>query len=123
MENENKGNENKIILGDFNFTMDNMDSDRGNETQRFYRCHSNNTQSKLIVDNGLEDLWRRKKTDSSELIRFERSSGTISRTDMVCTSIVIAINTKIIGIMISFSDHYNAIFIDRLPYKTKFGKD
>ena len=42
---------------------------------------------------------------------------------MVCTSIVIAINTKIIGIMISFTDHYNAIFIDRLPYKTKFGKD
>ena len=32
MENKCEGNENKIILGDFNNTMDKMDRDGGNET-------------------------------------------------------------------------------------------
>ena len=34
-----------------------------------------------------------------------------------------ASNTKINLIMVSFTDHYNAIFIDRFPSKTKIGKD
>ena len=34
-----------------------------------------------------------------------------------------ASNTKINHIMVSFTDHYNAIFIDRFPSKTKIGKD
>ena len=34
MENKNEGNENKIILGDFNCTMDKMDKYGGNKTQR-----------------------------------------------------------------------------------------
>ena len=50
MENKNEGNENKIILGDFNCTMDKMDRYGGNRTQRLYRCCSNYA---LIVDNGL----------------------------------------------------------------------
>ena len=50
MENKNEGNENKIILGDFNCTMDKMDRYGGNKTQRLYRCCSNYA---LIVDNGL----------------------------------------------------------------------
>ena len=40
MENKCEGNENKIILGDFNITMDKMDRDGGNETQRLYRSCS-----------------------------------------------------------------------------------
>ena len=40
MENKCEGNENKIILGDFNITMDKMDRDGGNKTQRLYRCCS-----------------------------------------------------------------------------------
>ena len=32
-------------------------------------------------------------------------------------------NAKINHIMVSFTDHYNAIFIDRFPSKTKIGKD
>ena len=32
MENKCEGNENKIILGEFNITMDKLDSDGGNET-------------------------------------------------------------------------------------------
>ena len=50
MENKNEGNENKIILGDFNCTMNKMDRYGGNKTQRLYRYCSNNA---LIVDNGL----------------------------------------------------------------------
>ena len=34
MENKNKGNEPKIILGDFNCTMHKMDRNGGNKTQR-----------------------------------------------------------------------------------------
>ena len=35
----------------------------------------------------------------------------------------IANNTNINHIMVSFADHCNAISIDRLPSKTKIGKD
>ena len=38
MENKNEGNEKKIKLGDFNCTMDRMDCDDENKTQRLYRC-------------------------------------------------------------------------------------
>ena len=64
MQNKNEGNENKIMLGDLNCTMDKIDRDGENKTQRLYRCCSNYALSKLIVDNGLEDLWRRENSDS-----------------------------------------------------------
>ena len=48
-----------IILGGFNCTMDKMDRDGENKTQKLYSCYSNYALSKLIVDNGLQDLWRR----------------------------------------------------------------
>ena len=51
------------------------------------------------------------------------SYGARSRIDMVYTDIKIAYNTKINHIIVSFTDHYNAIFIDRLPSKTKIVKD
>ena len=72
METKNERDENKIILRDFNSTMDKVDRYGGNKTQRLYRCCSNYA---LIVDNGLEDLWRRQNPDSSELIRYDRSFG------------------------------------------------
>ena len=37
MENKNKENENRIILGDFNCTMGKMDKDGENKTQKLYR--------------------------------------------------------------------------------------
>ena len=55
--------------------------------------------------------------------RYNRSSRTIFRIDRVYTDIKIANNTEINHIMVSFTDHYNAIFIDRFPSKTKIGKD
>ena len=39
----------------------------------FYRCCSNYALSKLIVDNGLEDLLRRENSDSLEFICYDRS--------------------------------------------------
>ena len=45
-----------------------MERDIGNKTQRLYRCCSNYALSKLITDNGLEDLWRRENPDSSEFL-------------------------------------------------------
>ena len=33
----NEGNENKILLGNFNITFDKTDRDEGNKTQRLYR--------------------------------------------------------------------------------------
>ena len=38
MEYKNEGNENKIILGDFNCTMNKMDRAGENKTQILYRC-------------------------------------------------------------------------------------
>ena len=73
MENKNKGNENKIILEDFNCTMDKMGRDGEIKTQRLYWCCSRYALSKLIVDNGLEDLWRRENPDSPEFTCYDRS--------------------------------------------------
>ena len=117
-----KGNENQIILGDFNCTMDKLNRDAGNKTQRICRCCSNYSLSKLIMDNGLEDLWRR-ENPGSEFTLYNRSSETRSRINRVYADIKIASNTKINHMMVSFTDHYNAIFIDRLPSKSKIGKD
>ena len=50
MENKFQGNENKIIIGDFNCTLDKMERDEGNKTQKRYRCHSNFALSKLIME-------------------------------------------------------------------------
>ena len=37
MQNKNEGNENKIILGDLNCTMDKIDWNGEHKTQRLYR--------------------------------------------------------------------------------------
>ena len=99
-----------------------MDRYSGNKTQRLYRCRSNYALSKLIVNNELKDLWRRENLDSW-VHRYHRSSGTRSRIDRVYTDIEIANNTKINHIMVSFTDLYNAISIDRLHSKSKVRKD
>ena len=105
MEIKTKGNENEIILGDFNFTINKLDRDGGNKWQRIYRFRFNYVLSKLIEKNELEDLRRKENPDSSEFTIYDRISGTRSRIDGVC------------------SDHYNTISIDRLSSKTKIGKD
>ena len=120
MENKNEGNESKIILGHFNCTMDKMEWDGTNKT--FYKCHFNYALSKLIVDNRLEDRWRRENADSSDFTHYNRSSGTRSTIDRVYNDIKMVSNTKINHIMVSFTDHYDAIFIDRFPSKTKLEK-
>ena len=58
---KSEGNENKVMLGVLNCTMDKIDRVGEYKTQRLYRCCSNYALSKLIVDNGLEDLWRKEK--------------------------------------------------------------
>ena len=73
MENKNERNENKIILGDFNCTMNKVDRDGENKTQRLYRCCSNYALSNFIVDNVFEDLWRREKPDSLDFTLYDRS--------------------------------------------------
>ena len=89
---------------------------------RLYRYCSNYALSKFIMDNGLKDLRRRENPDSSEISRHERSSGRKFRTDRVYIDTKIASNTKINQIMVSFTDHYKSIFIDKFPWETKFGK-
>ena len=85
MQNKNEGNENKIMLGDLNCTMDKIDRDGENKTQRLYtktkqikntkdktNCCFSYALSKLIVDNGLEDLWRRENPDSPKFTCYDR---------------------------------------------------
>ena len=90
IENKTEGNENKIIIGDFNCTLDKKDRDEGNKTQKRYRCHSNCALSKIVMDNGLEDFWRRENPETSEFTCYDRSSGTRSRIDRVYTDKKIA---------------------------------
>ena len=73
MEEKNEVNENKKMLGDFSCTMDQMDTDGENKTQIFYRCCSNYALWKIIVDIGIEDIWRRETQYSPELPRYNRS--------------------------------------------------
>ena len=42
--------------------------------QSLYRCCSNYALSKLIVENGLKNLWRRENSDSSDTSSGARSS-------------------------------------------------
>ena len=71
MQNKNEGNENKIMLGDLNCTMDKIDRDGESKTQTF--CAVPVTPSKFIVDNRLEDLWRRENPDFPEYTCYDRS--------------------------------------------------
>ena len=66
MGNKTNGNENKILLGDFHSTIDKMDRNGRNKTQRIYRCCSNYALSKPIEDNGLEGLQGRENPDLYE---------------------------------------------------------
>ena len=59
MGNKNQGSENKIILRDFNCTMDKMDRGGTNKTQILHRCRSSYALSKLIMYNRLKDLSER----------------------------------------------------------------
>ena len=81
--------------------------------------------SKLIVDKGTEDLWSRENPDSCEFTRCDRFFGKDPgyRVYRVYTDVKIANNNKINHIMVSFSDIFNAISIDRLSSKTKIVKD
>ena len=100
-ENTREKNENKIILGDFNFTMCITGKDGVNKTQKNYRCNSNYTFSQVIVDNGLNDQWRRKSPDSSEFTRYNRNSVTTSWIDKVYTYLNLQKNTKTNHMMVS----------------------
>ena len=53
--------------------MDEIDKDGANKTQKRYRCCSNCALRKLVVDIGLEDLWRRENPDSPEFTCHNRS--------------------------------------------------
>ena len=75
MENKNKGKGNKIILREYNCTMDKIDMDVGNKIQKIYRCCPNYALLQLIVDNGLEDLWRTENPDSPEFTHYDRFFG------------------------------------------------
>ena len=44
----NEGNENKIMLGDFNITIDKTERDGGNKTQRLYRYRSKSPGSTMM---------------------------------------------------------------------------
>ena len=116
MGNKSEGKKKKKkILGYFHRTIDKMDRDGRNKTQRLCRYGSNYALSKLIVYNGLDDLWGRDNPDSCEFTNYDGSSGTKSRIFRVYTNKKIAKNTKINQIKVSFTDHYNAISLDRLP--------
>ena len=50
-----------------------MYKDSENKTKRLYWYYSSYAMSKLIVDNVLAGLWRRKNPDSPEFTHYDRS--------------------------------------------------
>ena len=98
MENKNEENESIIILGDFNCTMDKMDRYGGNKWTG-------------MVDNRLR-IYGEERSQIPEFTCYEFNRKGRSRIDRVCNNIKIAKNTKGNHIMVSFTDHYNAIYID-----------
>ena len=100
--------------------MDKMERNGRNKT--LYRCCFNYVLPKLIVDNGLEDLWRRKNPDSSEFTHYCGSSEWRSRIDKTYTDIKTANNTKINNIMVFFTDHYNLFLLTGSPQRLKLEK-
>ena len=48
--------------------MDKVDRDGENKTQSLYRCGFTYALSKLIVENELEDLWRRESSPEFLLV-------------------------------------------------------
>ena len=108
MENKNEGNESKIILGDFNCTMDKKDRYDGNKTQRLYKSCS---YYNFNVDNRLR-IYGEKRSQIPEFMCYGFNCKGRSRIDRVYNDIKIAKSTKGNHIMVSFTDHYNAISID-----------
>ena len=53
--------------------MDKIDRDGENKTQRLHWCCCNYALFKLIIDNGIEGLWRRENLDSPEFICYDGS--------------------------------------------------
>ena len=92
------------------------------KTQRIYGCRTNYALSKLIVDNVLEDLCRRKISDSSEFNCYDRSSGTSPGWGGSTLIKKIARSTRVNHIAVSFTNHHNAISFDTLTPKSKIGK-
>ena len=56
-----------------NCTIDKIDRDGEDKTHRIYSCCFYYALSRLIVDNGVEDLWRRENLDSPDFICYDRS--------------------------------------------------
>ena len=110
MQIKNEENENKIILGGFNCTMDKMEM--GDRNKKMYRCRFSYVLSKLIVDNGLKDLQKR-----ADLLPQH-----LGYPESIVIYKVQAISRLISHVMTSFRDDYNDFFIDKLRSKTKIGK-
>ena len=53
--------------------MDKIDRDGENKIETLSRCCFNYALSKIIVYNGLEDLWRRENRDSPDSTCHDRS--------------------------------------------------
>ena len=90
--------ENSVISpATINYFVDKIDRNDENKKQKLYRCHSKFNLSKLIVDNGLEDLWRRENPDISFTTDLAQIFWPIfwSRIDRVYPDIKIANKTKI----------------------------
>ena len=63
----------KQYFGDLNCAMDKIDRGGGNNKKILHKRCSNYVLSKGIMDNGLEDLWRRENLDSPEFTCYDRS--------------------------------------------------
>ena len=87
--------------------MENKNKSDGNE--------NNYALSKLIVDNcSTRGSMEEEDPDFCEFTLYDRSSGTRSKIEKIYTDIKIGNITNSNHIMVSFTDHYNAISLHRI---------
>lgn len=110
-------NDNIILLGDFNTTLNVLDRST-NEIGKEAKSELEN----LILQFDLEDHWRLQNPNEKLYTHYHGRTGTSARIDRAYTNIRLRPNINIKHVLNSFSDHYHAVLLEKKNHDLKIGK-
>ena len=110
-------NENVIILGDFNSTLNTLDRST-NEIGK----EAKSELEALIQQFDLEDHWRLQNPNEKLYTHYHGRTDTFARIDRAYTDVRLRPNIKIKHVINSFSDHYNAVLLEKRNHNLKIGR-
>ena len=113
-----KTSENIILAGDFNNTLSKKDK----TSEQNLKCESQIELQSLLQEFDLEDTWRVENSNEYIFTHEHLVNNSHARIDRAYLSTKIRAEIKIKHELISFSDHYNAVFITREKEKLERGK-